>query len=108
MLAVEIHKKSPDRRKRRHGCRAPISPRAVSSFVADVAPHCKAILLEVETRVARGSANVGVLFDLKCGLDNTAVGSGSNEITARAFTQQKGKGVDEHGLAGTGLTGEDI
>jgi hypothetical protein len=108
MLTMEIHQKSPNRRKRRYRCGAPVSPRTVSSFGADVTPHCKTVFLEVETRIARGATNVGMLFDVECRLDHTAVGSGSYEITARALTQQKGEGINEHGLAGTGLTGENI
>ena len=107
VLAVEVHQERAELAEDRRGGRAAVDPGARAALGRDLAAHDDARVLDVEAErfdLAPGAA----VEALEGAFDDRLGGAGTNAAARGPLAEEKSERVDEHGLAGAGLTGEDV
>src|SRR2546427_10418203 len=101
-LAVQVHEQGAELGQDAHSGGAAVDPGAGAAFRRDLALQDEAPVLRLHAEVGEGR------HAFKRAFDHGLWRAGAHDIGRGALAEQQGEGVDEHGLAGAGLAGEDV
>ena len=88
---------------------APVEARDGASLAVDLASENDgAVVVDFEVKVTEGLPNVGFAGDVEDGFDDGRGRSGAHERAVGGASEDELEGVDEEGLSGAGLAGDDV
>ena len=108
VLAVDLHQLIAEARQEAEGGRRVAHESAAPAAPAPPAPDDELPVLRRVAQVLEDAGNLPAGIDVEDGLHGRRLGVRADQVGLRAGAQEQQDGVDEDGLAGARLAGQDI
>jgi len=106
MLPGDFHDQVPEFAQHADGGRAAVDPRAGATLRGDLAGYDE--LIGVESRLPQPPARRPISVDVEARLDARAARARPDEVARHSRAERRRQSVNDHGLAGAGLPGQDV